>query len=339
MDTDIASTSNGRERRFTGPVRQTVYDLSGVKRTDLFLGLAAAIILAGSAVRRVSAQSTTPDWEKAAGGKMSFDVASVKQNLSGLNGPVTYNVPYGSQNLFTPTGGLYSATNLPLYIYIKFAYKVTPNQEHVLIREVPKWVLSDRYDIEARASGNPTLDEYRLMMQNLLASRFDLQVHHEMRRLSVFGLVLAKRGRLGPQLRPHATDSPCSTAPAPSSTPGLGFAPTVAGGFPEPCGGLQGLKPSVVGHARLGGRNMSMDMIANSFSIQGVFGADRPIVDETGLTGTYDFVIEWTPNAKLDPNGNTFLESLKDQLGLALKSKNAAVDVVVVDRVQALSPN
>lgn len=84
---------------------------------------------------------------------------------------------------------------------------------------------------------------------------------------------------------------------------------------------------------------MSMDMIANSFSIQGVFGADRPIVDETGLTGKYDFLIEWTPNPKLDPNGNTFLESLTDQLGLALKSETAAVDVVVVDHVQSLSAN
>jgi len=73
----------------------------------------------------------------------------------------------------------------------------------------------------------------------------------------------------------------------------------------------------------------------------------RPVLDQTGLSGTLDFVIEWTPefngppppNFQPDPSGPTFLEALKEQLGLKLQPQTGPVDVLVIDHVEEPSPN
>jgi hypothetical protein len=100
------------------------------------------------------------DWQKAAGGKMTFEVASVKPSKS----PRIPNFPLDPGNAKTP-GGRFSAA-MPLYIYIDFAYKLAPNplQERTLTH-LAESVRKDFYDIEARAPGNPTKDQMRLMVQ------------------------------------------------------------------------------------------------------------------------------------------------------------------------------
>jgi len=75
-----------------------------------------------------------------------------------------------------------------------------------------------------------------------------------------------------------------------------------------------------------------------------VFGIDRPVLDRTGLTGTYDLVFNFTsenmpPGIQLDESGPTFLEALKDQLGLKLVPETRPVDVLVIDHVEEPSPN
>ena len=67
----------------------------------------------------------------------------------------------------------------------------------------------DRFDIEARSTANPTKDQMRLMMQSLLVDRFKMKAHIEQKTRPVFELLLAKRGRTGPQLRPHPKDEAC----------------------------------------------------------------------------------------------------------------------------------
>jgi uncharacterized protein (TIGR03435 family) len=298
---------------------------------------------------QASATAAAPadDWQKAAGGPQAFDIASVKQNKSGLppsGDPITSNVPLGPQDMFTPTGGLLSATNSLLSQYMIFAYKLTPNQLESVMTQLPKWATTDRFDIQARVAGNPTKDQFRMMVQALLADRFKLAIHYETKQLPVFGLVLEKPGKLGPQIQRHPDDSPCSSAiPVPGSTP------TVAGGFPEYCGAIAGMQASAPGRIRLGARNMAMAMIATSFSIPQLSGADRPIVDRTGLTGKYDWVIEFTPqlngplppgvNFTPDPDGPTFLEALKEQLGLKLEPQTGPVETIVVDHVEEPSEN
>ncbi len=171
---------------------------------------------------------------------------------------------------------------------------------------LPKWANSDRYDIQARASGNPTKDQFRLMMQALLADRFKLAIHYEIQQLPVFALVLDKPGKLGPKIQPHPSDAPCSTAPLPPGA-AQGAIPTVAGGFPEPCGALVGWpSDNPPGRLRLGGRNVPIAMFSTLIDNPAT-GIDRPVLDKTELDGKFDFIMEFTPqfNGPLPP-GATF---------------------------------
>jgi uncharacterized protein (TIGR03435 family) len=289
-------------------------------------------------------KSPTLQWQIDAGGKMAFDVASVKQNRSG--DMPSSNFPLGPGAVYSPNGGLFSATNQPLIVYIRFAYMVTAYQLQVLQPEVPKWVNADRFDIQARVQGNPTKDQMRLMMQALLADRFKLTIHNETRQLPVLAVVLVKPGKTGPQLQPHSeAASPCSTTTAIPQAPGS--APPVAGGLPASCGGTLVMPASVPGRVRWGARNATMGYIANSFN--GMVPSDRPMLDRTGLTGNFDFLLEFTPELsgplppgptlQPDPNGPPFLEALRDQLGLKLESQTGPVDVLVIDHVEEPSAN
>lgn len=106
------------------------------------------------------------------GKRLEFEVASVRPNKSDNKGFMNVN-PTGGDN-FTPTGGLYVARNIVLVSYISFSYKLTMKQLQSVVSQVP-WITEDRFDIEARAEGNPTKDQYRQMMQSLLADRFKLR--------------------------------------------------------------------------------------------------------------------------------------------------------------------
>lgn len=296
-----------------------------------------------------SAQSKIPDWQIAAGGKMEFDVASVKQDTATPSAQTIHsNIPLGPQDLFSPTGGLLSSTNFPLMQYMVFAYKLAPDQVRSLAPNLPKWASTDRFDIQARAQGNPTKDQFRLMMQALLADRFKLAVHYETKQLPVFGLVLEKPGKLGPHLREHPKDSPCSSAANLPANPAQ--LPTVEGGFPEPCGAIT-VWPVTgsPGLLRAGGRNMPIETIASSMSLTQLTGIDRPVLNKTGLIGEFDFVMEFAPqfngplppgaNFQPDPAGTTFLQALKEQLGLKLESQTGPVEVFVVDHLEPPSEN
>ena len=335
-------TRNGKSKTLLAITSAAVFAVT-------LLVSAATPVRAQSPKGQAAAQPSTPQWQIDAGGKMEFDVVSVKQDTAAPSpSTVNSNIPLGPQDMFSPTGGLLSATNWPLFQYMIFAYKLTSNQLKDVQSQLPKWANSDRYDIQARASGNPTKDQFRLMMQALLADRFKLKVHYETRQLPVMALVFDKPGKLGQQFRPHLDDSPCSTAvPAPGSAQGP--SPSIAGGFPEPCGYVTGVQPSNLGRFRLGARNIPMTMFVTSLSIPQLTGVDRPVLDKTGLTGKIDFVIEFTPqfNGPLppgatfqpDPTGPTFLEALKEQLGFKLESQTGPVDVVVVDHVEEPSAN
>jgi bla regulator protein blaR1 len=258
--------------------------------------LVGAAALCVAAVPVILGQlNVSTDWEKTAGGKMAFEVASVKENKSGVsasNMPAS-NVPLDAQNLYGPTGGLFSAANFPLLEYMRFAYKMTPEQDPALMSQVP-WANTNRWDIEGRASGNPTKDQMRLMLQALLADRFKLKLHFETRQLPVFALVLNKPGEFGPQLRAHVDEPPCSAAAAGSSYPQRGIQVTVAGGFPESCGELLPLHPSAAGELRIGARDVPMAILAMLFSSP-LTGVDRPVVDSTELKGNFDLIIEFMP--------------------------------------------
>jgi uncharacterized protein (TIGR03435 family) len=273
-------------------------------------------------------------------GKLEFEVASVRQNKT--SDKASMNVDPTPGDSMVPTGGLYSARNIVLVQYIAFAYRLTNRQLQSVVSQVP-WVSEDRFDIEARAEGNPTKDQYRLMMQSLLADRFKMAVHFETRQVPVYGLVLAKPGKLGPQLRLHRADDPVCITPA---TALRGPASVDAEGFPERCGGPQSMKPSVPGRMKSGGRDVPMSRFAAIMTGVGV--VDRPMVDQMELQGTVDYSLEWIQVAANVPFGAdfhpdesapTFEEALKQQLGIKMVSEKGPIDFFIVDHVEHASEN
>jgi uncharacterized protein (TIGR03435 family) len=283
---------------------------------------------------------------EAADVKMSFDVASVKPNQSG--GRAYSNVPLAPGGVFPPNGGLFSAANNPLLAYIGFAYDLTIDQLLHLRPQLPTWATTDKFDIEARTRGNPTKAQMQLMMQSLLAERFKLVAHTATKQGPVYALVLSKPGKTGPQLQPDA--EPCSAEPlGPGRQPPAPSAPSSASGMPlstTPCGIALGVGASVPGRRRLVGRGVTIGLIA-IYVTNSLVGVDRPVVDRTGLSGNFDFSIEFTPETNGPPSpdfqpdatGPTFLEALQDQLGLKLEPTTGPVSAFVVDHAERPSPN
>jgi uncharacterized protein (TIGR03435 family) len=120
--------------------------------------------------------------------------------------------------------------------------------------------------------------------------------------------------------------------------------PTVDDGrFPASCGRIIIMTPSGPGLLHQGGRNISMDSISDWVSDWGT--PDRPLVDRTGLSGTFDVSAEFElppPPGKGAPDvstGASFLEALKDQLGLKLQSITTPVSSLVIDHIEEPSPN
>jgi bla regulator protein blaR1 len=283
-----------------------------------------------------------PDWQTAAGDKMAFEVATIRPAKPDTFTPS--NFPLSADDSYMPNGGRLSA-DFPLSTYIAFAYKLTltPEQEKTMLADLPKWVGEDRFVIHAQAEGSPTKDQMRLMMQSLLADRFKLAVHFETREVPVFGLVLRKPGVTGPKLRPHAEGPPCDVHP--SDAPKLPAA-NVAEVFPPECDSYMA-KSGQNKEILVGSRNTTLELIAASLGLLGHLG--RPIVDQTGLVGRFDFTIQWTPEsndaqppggeAQPESQGSTFLEALNEELGLKLKPTRAPLKVLVVDHVERPSDN
>ena len=277
--------------------------------------------------------ANSPAWETAAGGKMQFDVASVKPDVSDV--APSSNFVIDSSDAFVPTGGLFSGANWPLFRYVVFAYKLDSLQSAAIRSQLPKWATTDRYDIQARATGNPTKDQFRLMVQDLLMVRFKLSLHFESHQMPTLALVPVKPGEFGERLRLHVDNPPCD-AHAVATYP-FKVLPT---GFPEVCGVVVPLRPKAVGIAAgEGARDVSLTQIAHAFSVPGLTNLGRPVIDGTGLTGKYDFLIEWNPTPGPDASpetqtGPTFLEALKDQLGLKLVPSTGLITTVIIDHIE-----
>jgi len=292
-------------------------------------------------------QATAPDWQTAAGGEMAFDTVTVRANTTTPAFAMRSAFPLGPGDVYVPTGGVFRASNYPLIAYIEFAYKIADNQEPSLLAQLPRWAIDDRFDIQGNVQGNPSKDQMRLMMQSLLADRFHFGAHYETRRVPVLALLLEQPGRPGPLLQKHPDDYPCPTtpvapSPAPNAPPQL-----LDSRFPTTCGGLLSMAPSRPGRARSGARNVPIELIA--ISMGEADGADRPVVDKTGLTGMFDFAIEFTPalepgspadaNAHRDLTGPTFLEALRDQLGLRLEPQTSEISFLIITSIGEPPPN
>lgn len=279
------------------------------------------------------------------GQKAAFDVASIRENKS--NEKPYMNFPLNPQPQYNHTGGLLSARNVPLLQLLVFAYAKNMYQIQGMRQQLPDWARYTKYDVQARVEGEPTKNEMRAMMRTLLEDRFALKTHVEARTVPVYKLVEAKAGKTGARLKPYSeSEAPCvSEAPEWGKPSSESTAATVEGGYPAWCGGVVLLRSERPGVMKAGGRRISMNDLA--IAVGGVGDVvDRPVVDGTGWTGTFDMVLEFSPDPP-DPSragsevplGPLLSEALKDQLGLKMVGGKAAVDVVVLDRVGKPSEN
>jgi uncharacterized protein (TIGR03435 family) len=339
--------------------------MCGLDLKRFFFGAVSVLLLTVCQGIPVRAQGLEQSWEKAAGGKQQFEVASVRENKAGGNSSSNFDLD-GDGNLYwvmnrndktAPEGSLFRATNQTLMRYIIFAYKLNGTEE-LAVRfkfwaglglDVPAWVTDTHYDIEARAAAGATKDQMRLMMQSLLAERFKLAVRKETRQAPVFAMTLEKSGALGPQLRRHPATDTCAMTVFPDAA-GAGADAEKIQTLPIACGMIARLPPSVPGRHRIGGRNVTLAMLAESLPAQtGLVVFPRPVIDRTGLIGMFDFSLEWAedttgdmvvgPNAQGEVSGPPIAQALRQQLGLKLEPTKGPVELLAIDRVERPAEN
>jgi len=247
---------------------------------------------------------------------LAFDVASIKPNNSGA-------IP--EQVRFYPPSGRVTMTNVTVRRLIQQAYQLQDQQ----LSGGPGWIASERFDILANseATNLSPMDRWA-MVRALLADRFKLKTHVEMRELSVFALVLSRRdGTIGEHLKRVTPD--CSPPAAPRTTP-------IDLSIPNQCGVLMG------GPGRMNFRGVTMEAIAAQLSSR----VGRSIVDRTGLAGRFDLDVEFAPTPVRSDGSDPSLgdrptsdapsiyTAIQEQLGLKLESQKTAIDVTVIDRVE-----
>jgi len=295
-----------------------------------FFAAVAGIIALGSTSSSPIVAQTPP-------ASPQFEVASIKPNKSGP----------GPQRIGFQPGGRFVATNIPVRDLISIAYGQPQPLPNFQIIGGPGWVTSDRFDITAKAEGDPQPGptgpptQMFLMLRSLLAERFKLVAHEEMRDQPIYALKVDRAdGKLGPQF--HAAEVDCAALRGtnrggpPPGPPPPGKAPV--------CG-------MMLGPGRLMSGGTPIEVLANALSRL----VSRVVLDRTGLTGNYEATLEFTPDqsqlppgglANLPPgvpappvDGPSLFTALKEQLGLKLDSDHAPVRVLVIDSIEQPTPD
>jgi uncharacterized protein (TIGR03435 family) len=276
-------------------------------------------------------------------GRLQFDVATVRQ--AGAEVPSASSAGLGMDDGGAPTGGYFSATQT-LAFYILFAYDMPKFRFGVIQKQLPEWAQTERFTIQARADGNPTTDQMRMMLRSLLEDRFGLVAGTKKREVAAYSLAFAQAGRMGARLRSHGSLPECHVPAAGERYPGT--VPTTPGGFPVECGRVVQLKENMPGEMRYGGREVTMGQIAGLANDMSDWRQlDRPVVDGTKVAGTFDFDVEFMPPAgsglkgrgSSDEMGVPLQEALREQLGLKLQPVTAPVEAFVITHVQKPGEN
>ena len=221
-----------------------------------------------------------------------------------------------------------TATNVTVLDLIRLAFDVI--EAHV-VGELPGWITTKKFDVVAKSSGEPlTYSRLRLMARAMLQERFRLDASYERMEASVYALVMARSdGKAGPNLRPSTgTCAADRLVTEPSALPVrvLEIPNCDVSAFTD-SGGLN----AVVGN------RVTMQKLARALSRYGRF--DRPVVDQTGLSGEFDIkalVSADIPGATSDAR---FLTAMREQLGLTFRSGLGTIDVLRVRRIEQPSPN
>jgi bla regulator protein blaR1 len=223
----------------------------------------------------------------------AFEVASIRINKSGDQ----------SRSIRSMPGGRLQATNVPLRNLIRFAYEVLTLGE---ITGGPDWMESAAFDIVAKGDAEESQPS---MMRALLAERFKLAVHREMREQALYALTLARTDKkLGPALTPSTADCSKDGACYRRST-----------------------------QTRFELKGQAIPQLARTLNAL----VGETVVDRTGLVGAYDMTVEFSPEqlpgmprAPADPNLPSLFTALQEQLGLKLERSRGSVEVLVVDHAE-----
>jgi len=222
-----------------------------------------------------------------------------------------------SMQQLTINGRDFKTVNSSLADLIEFSYNVQAKQ----IVGAPDWISKDRYDISGvpDQEGAPSVVQLKTMIRKLLAERFQLKFHNDKRELSAFVLTVGKDGS---KLAPTQLKGPL---------PGIGMQPSKTG-------------PMMI---------MRNAAITDFTGFLQSLVLDRPVVDQTGLTGKYDFTVTFTPDDSLF-NGNPppfpkiadgvepapgLFDAIQQQLGLKLAAEKTQVSVMAIDHVEKPSAN
>jgi uncharacterized protein (TIGR03435 family) len=303
---------------------------------------------------------------QAADKSLTFDAASVKPSTPPTpngRGMIRFEGPSGGPGSKDP--GRIRYPFMSLKDLITRAYDVKPFQV-----TGPVWLDTERFDITATMPAETTKEQFRVMLQNLLAERFKLTVHHETKELPMYSLVVLKGGpkmtESAPVAPPKETDGDPTPPPAlPPGGPKMG-----PDGFPILPAGLMGggrggmFIMMMPGRMRLTASQQTMKDVADNLTSR----LSRPVTDATELKGKYDFVLTFSPEGLSNgmgpmglmpppPGGGggavgdgggrgpmaaqpdaeplpDIFRAIQSQLGLKLEPKKGPVDMVIVDHME-----
>jgi len=234
----------------------------------------------------------------------AFDVVSIK-SLAGIG---RARLPGARQSQ-----GRFARAAVTLRQLVQYAYDVQPLQ----VIGGPDWTSMIRFQVDARTERTTTPSQMRTMVKQMLADRFALKAHTDVRERPIYRMVLARQdGKLGPSIY-RIEDAECG------------------GSNPQPCdlsawsGGLMS-------------SGMGLQQLAISlFNRSDTTGVDRPVVDHTGLAGMFGFTLIFSPfnTAPLESNHPSIFTALREQLGLKLESARGPVVLIVIDSVEQPTPN
>jgi bla regulator protein blaR1 len=230
---------------------------------------------------------------------LRFEVASVKPNVS-ADGSITFRPD--------PADGFFRA-NYPLFDgVIRYAYEL----QAFRVIDAPEWTRTDRFDIAAKASRAISEAERRLMVRALLADRFRMKSHFEMREHTVYLMTPSRADkRLGAGLKPRPE---CENPPTPCQSGGTGRQDGILL------------------------RAVTLKQLA-----EGMISAVRRelVLDETGITGVFDVEMTFRPETSSDPADArpAFVTAMQEQLGLKLEPTRRQIEVLVIDSIERPTPD
>ncbi len=209
----------------------------------------------------------------------------------------------GGRMRLMPDGGILA--DLPLRFFISIAHDLRPFQ-----LDAPDWVSSVSYAVSAKPAGTATRDETFAMLRTLLEDRCKLTFHRETRQTSGFALVRVRPDTLGPDLKPSSVN--CETTPREPACRNGEFTAT---------------------SWRTNGAPIA------TISRWLVDEVDGPVIDETGLTGTFDVRLRWSK--ELAPTGDapSIFTAVQEQLGLRLERRRVPAEMFVVDHIERPTPD